>query len=719
MRLRDSLAARQFVAFGAVTLVFAAATILSISRLSQFNGAVRTVTGPQLHNLELTDQWLDAVQESARLVNVALIKADQYEMPEQIAAIKAADARAAEQFRSLQSDMTSSAEKAALEDALAANSVYAPLEERILNQGAAGQIAAARMLLLKEGQAAQLKCLTAIRGLRELERRQMVASTLSLTARYRNSRSILVAMFVLAVIVSAVLGIRHTRAIQRPLHRIIAHFDEIRGGNLNGTIAVNTGGEIGQVLESLQAMQGVLRNAGAHAADCDAQVSAIRRSQAVLELDVDGTIRTANDRFLEAFGYGAQDITGQHYSMFVEPAGRSSTQYQTLWAKLARGEAVSGLQKRLARGGREVWLQSSYNPLLDRTGRPYKVVEIASDVTEQVLMKNALDAAVKQIQTAVEAATEGRLTVRVSSAGVSGPIEAVVTHVNALLDTMMHVVERIKRATAQVKTGANEIARGSANLNQRAEEQVASLERSSASMQGMAGNVRTTADYAEQARQLALAAHEQAQKGGNIVSETVDAMRGIGIASRRIAEIIGVIDEMAFQTNLLALNAAVEAARAGEHGRGFAVVASEVRSLAGRSATAAREIKELIAEGVRRTELGEKLVEQSGHALGEIGMAVKRVTDATARIAEASQAQANGIEQVSEAVVRMEEMTQQNVALVEKTSAATRAITEQVTQLSVLVEYFEVTGVANEWRTEAQIGGHVVTPLSLPAVAEQ
>src|SRR5262249_48561187 len=163
------------------------------------------------------------------------------------------------------------------------------------------------------------------------------------------------------------------------------------------------------------------------------------------------TIRTANDRFLEAFGYGAQDIAGQHYSMFVEPAERSSTQYQTLWGKLARGEAVSGLQKRLARGGREVWLQSSYNPLLDRTGKPYKVVEIASDVTEQILMKNALDAAVKEIQTAVEAATEGRLTVRVSSAGVSGPIEAVVTHVNALLDTMMHVVERIKRATAQVK----------------------------------------------------------------------------------------------------------------------------------------------------------------------------------------------------------------------------------------------------------------------------
>lgn len=690
MRVRDSLATRQLMAFGTVTLVFAAATFFSIARLAHFNRAVGAVTGSELHNLELADQWLDAVQQSARLVSSALITADSYELPEQIAAIRTADAKAMDQSHALGSGVTSSEEKSALDRVLAATSTYLPLEEEVLSKSAGGQIAQARATLLKQAQGPQLEYLTALRHLREVESGRMMASTLQLTAMYRRSRALLIAMFLAAVIASAVLGYRTTRAIQRPLERIIAHFDEIRRGNLNGEIRVDAGGEIGQVLASLQAMQQVLREAAARAADCAAQVAAIGRSQAVLEFEVDGTIRAANDNFLNALGYSQANVIGQHHRMFLDPAARSSQEYLVLRDKLARGEPVSGLQKRAARDGREVWLHASYSPLLDQTGRPYKVVKIASDVTEQVRMRNALDTAVKEIQAVVQAAIEGRLTARVTSADATGQIAALVTNVNALLDTMMGFVDRIKRATAQVQMGASEIQRGSVNLSQRTEEQAASLAQSAASMQSMTDNVRSAVDHAEQARKLAVVAHEQAENGVSIVSGAVGAMRDISGASRKIAEIIGVIDEIAFQTNLLALNAAVEAARAGEQGRGFAVVASEVRNLAGRSAAAAKEIKALIAEGVRRIELGEKLVDQSGHALGEIGTAVKRVTDATARIAEASQAQAKGIEQVSKAVTQMDVMTQHNAALVEETSAATQAITEQVTQLGALVERFEV-----------------------------
>lgn len=690
MKVHESLATRQLIAFGTVTLIFAAATFFSIGRLSQFNRAVASFTGSELHNLERSDQWLDAVQQSARLVSTALITADSYELPEQIAAIRTVDAKAMDQALALRSSITSSEERSALDRVLAARSAYSPLEEDVLSKSAAGQIAVARALLLKQVQAPQLEYLATLRHLREIESSRMTASTFQLASTYLHSRTLLIVMLVAAVIASAVLGYRNARAIQRPLEQIIAHFDAIRSGNLQGDIRVDAGGEIGQVLAALQAMQQVLREAATHAADCAAQITAIGRSQMVLEFDVDGTIRAANDNFLNAVGYAAAEVIGERHQMFLDPAARSGEEYRALWARLARGEPVTGLQKRTGRDGREVWLHASYNPLLDQTGRPYKVVKIASDVTEQVRMRSALDATVKQIQSVVQAAINGRLTARVTSAGATDQIAALVTNVNGLLETMMVFVDRIKRATAQVQSGTSEIQRGSLNLSQRTEEQAATLEQSAASMKEMTDNVRSASEQAEQARKLAVTAYEQAEKGGGVVSDAVAAMHDIGRASRKIADIIGVIDDIAFQTNLLALNAAVEAARAGEQGRGFAVVASEVRNLAGRSAAAAKEIKGLIAEGVRRSEVGEKLVDRSGDALGEIGAAVKRVTDATAHIAQASRAQANGIEQVSKAVTDMNVLTQQNAALVQETSAATQAITEQVTQLAALVERFEV-----------------------------
>ena len=208
--------------------------------------------------------------------------------------------------------------------------------------------------------------------------------------------------------------------------------------------------------------------------------------------------------------------------------------------------------------------------------------------------------------------------------------------------------------------GADEISAGNANLSQRTEEQSSSLEETASSMEEMTTTVKQNADNAAQANQLALAARDQAEKGGTVVSQAVSAMAGINEASKKIADIIGVIDDIAFQTNLLALNAAVEAARAGEQGRGFAVVASEVRSLAGRSATAAKEIKELIQDSVRKVEDGSVLVTQSGQTLEKIVASVKKVSDIVAEIAAASREQSSGIEQVNRAVMQMDELTQQN-----------------------------------------------------------
>jgi methyl-accepting chemotaxis protein len=211
-------------------------------------------------------------------------------------------------------------------------------------------------------------------------------------------------------------------------------------------------------------------------------------------------------------------------------------------------------------------------------------------------------------------------------------------------------------------------------------------------MEQMTSTVRQNADNAAQANQLAAAARAQAEKGGEVVAEAVSAMQGINSASTKIADIIGVIDEIAFQTNLLALNAAVEAARAGEQGRGFAVVASEVRTLASRSAEAAKEIKGLIQDSVTRVAQGSKLVDQSGHTLAEIVSSVKKVTDIVSEIAAASQEQASGIDEVNKAVTSMDEVTQQNAALVEEAAAAAESLLDQTRQLDEMMGKYKVAG---------------------------
>jgi methyl-accepting chemotaxis protein len=271
-------------------------------------------------------------------------------------------------------------------------------------------------------------------------------------------------------------------------------------------------------------------------------------------------------------------------------------------------------------------------------------------------------------------------------------IGQVLTALQLTQESLGKMVRQIKTAAGSVFRGAEEISQGNANLSQRTEEQSSSLEETASSMEEMTSTVKQNADNAGQANQLATAARDQAEKGGAVVGRAVSAMTEINESSKKIADIIGVIDEIAFQTNLLALNAAVEAARAGEQGRGFAVVATEVRSLAGRSATAAKEIKDLIQDSVRKVEDGSALVTQSGQTLEQIVSSVKKVSDIIAEIAAASREQSSGIEQVNKAVMQMDEMTQQNAALVEEATAASQSMAEQASQLNSLMEHYQIPG---------------------------
>jgi len=425
-------------------------------------------------------------------------------------------------------------------------------------------------------------------------------------------------------------------------------------------------------------------------ADYEGQIAAIGKAQAVAEFNIDGTIRSVNDNFAKMFGYADVEVQGKHHGILVDAAEHSTPDYRAFWVNLARGEARSYRCKRIANGGREIWVQASYNPIHDANGRPFKVVMYATDVTSQMAMAHQLEIAVKQTQLTVKAAIEGDLSARIPIGGKTGEIESLCRGVNAMLDNTVDLVRRVQGAAAEVQTGAEEISRGNLNLSQRTEQQASSLEETASSMEEMTSTVKQTADNAGQANQLAMAARQQAEKGGAVVNSAITAMGSINEASKKIADIIGVIDEIAFQTNLLALNAAVEAARAGEQGRGFAVVATEVRNLAGRSATAAKEIKALIQDSVARVDAGAKLVDESGRTLDDIVSAVKKVTDIVAEIAAASREQSSGIEQVNKAVMQMDQTTQQNAALVEEASAASQAIVEQAQALNVMIARYRI-----------------------------
>lgn len=716
------------------------------------------------------------------------------------------------------------------------------------------------------------------------------------------------------------------------------------------------------------------------------QIEAIGKSQAVIEFELDGTIISANENFLNTLGYQLDEIVGKHHSMFVESTHAQSKEYQAFWQKLGCGEFDSGEYLRIAKDGSTVWIQASYNPIFDLTGKPYKVVKYASDITAQkqaevkslhdaqlsralqvcqanvmiadnnleivyvneqvqrmlkaregalktvlpnfsvaslvgtcvddfhkkpehqrkllaelqqphkaqlrlaglifsliatpwlgtdgerlgtiveweditdevtraeqekleaeenlrvrraldrvatntmiadasndiiymneavlkmmqvaesdlrkdlpnfdssqlmgqnidVFHKNPahqrnmlaklektykteilvggrtfglianpiftpektrigtvvewtdrtaevaieqemadlvsaagngelqtrvkegdkkgfflrlaqglnslvsiVDAAVSDTATMLDALANGDLSIRIEK-DYQGSFNKLKQDANATADKLTEVINRINTSATLVASGAEEISQGNADLSQRTEEQASSLEETASSMEQMTSTVRQNADNAKVANQLAEETQSKAQLGGEVVNRAVTSMSAINESSKKIADIISVIDEIAFQTNLLALNAAVEAARAGEQGRGFAVVAGEVRNLAQRSAGAAKEIKELIRDSVGKVEDGTLLVNESGATLKEIVIAVQKVTEMISDIAQASEEQSSGIEQVNKAISQMDEMTQQNAALVEEASAAGESMAEQANDMRRLLNFFTI-----------------------------
>jgi methyl-accepting chemotaxis protein len=689
MNYRNSVGTRLLLSFAGVIMVFGAAVTLSLIRLSDFKDAMTEITGPLLVKVETADGWSATVSESMRHARNMLIMDDKAEIAGEVAKFAALAQKGQEYADTMAATVKSAEGKAMLAAVTEARATLLPLDQEFINQVNAGDTKGAKETLLQKSRPAQLAFMAALAKISAHQREHIHNRADEVAASYRSTWILLVTLSLAAVAVACLLAYRMTNAVKRPLNHAVAVLAEIEKGNYSSTVKARSDDEIGQTLKGLERMQVALRERTdkEHAVATEnarIRTALDRVSVGAMLGDVEGKIIYINDALRELFRHREAEIRKQVPSFDSEKVvdGSFDMFHQTPALQKHHLAGLTAAHTAEVKMG-EATLRIVANPVIDAAGVRVGTVVQWVDRTPQVAIEN-------EVQAIVAKAIDGDLTARIREEGKSGFIKSLSGGVNSLLANMADVVRNMARAAAEVRTGSQEISRGNADLSQRTEEQASSLEETASSMEEMTSTVKNNADNAAQANQLASAARDQAERGGAVVGAAVAAMGEINASSKRIADIISVIDEIAFQTNLLALNAAVEAARAGEQGRGFAVVASEVRNLASRSAEAAKEIKTLIQDSVSKVTEGTKLVDESGKALGEIVVRVKKVTDVMAEIASSSREQASGIEQVNKAITMMDDVTQQNAALVEEASAAAQALTEQASNLSQLIARYRV-----------------------------
>ncbi len=417
------------------------------------------------------------------------------------------------------------------------------------------------------------------------------------------------------------------------------------------------------------------------AIDTGAKIDAISRAQAVIEFKPDGTIISANPNFLNVMGYQLSEVVGRHHRIFVDQAFANSPEYTAFWRQLNAGQFLASEFKRIAKGGKEVFIQASYNPVFDFKGRVIKVVKFATDVTDRI--KN-----VETLGNCLSRLAEGELSQRIDIPFIAS-LERLRIDFNTASGRLRDAMETVRSNAEAISSGANEIRMSADDLAKRTEQQAASVEQTAAALEEITTTVKDSSKRAEESGGLVARAKTHADHSGEIVRQAIFAMDKISHSSKEISNIIGVIDEIAFQTNLLALNAGVEAARAGEAGKGFAVVAQEVRELAQRSAGAAKEIKTLITASGTHVADGVSLVSKAGEALQEIATQVQSINQDIVAIIEAAREQSVALGEINQAINTVDQGTQQNAAMVEQQTAASHGLAEEARALFALLEQFQ------------------------------
>jgi methyl-accepting chemotaxis protein len=426
------------------------------------------------------------------------------------------------------------------------------------------------------------------------------------------------------------------------------------------------------------------------------KVSAIGKAQAVIEFDVNGIVLDANENFLNLMGYQLAEVRGKHHRIFCDADYANSAEYRHFWQKLNHGEYDTGRYLRVGKNGRKVWIQATYNPILDLNGKPYKIVKFASDITEPVNLeistkqKAETDGRkVNELLTSVERASHGDLTCDVDIHGTE-PLDLLGEGIKKMIIDLREVIRDVVSAAGNFSESSQLIAQRSTDVAAGAQLLGSTVEQMNASINGLTSSINSIADNTKNADSMAKSTQSEAELGAKAVAKSIEAMELINRSSEDIGEIVKVISEIASQTNMLAFNAAIEAARAGEHGLGFSVVADEVRKLAERSSNATKEISKLINESVKRVSVGSEISKQASEAFDRIVSGVAKTTMAISDISRAANEQLITAKEVETAIQYISDEAEKSASSCDSIARSTDGLYQSAGTLNKTVSGFVV-----------------------------